>query len=159
MDRCKSPPLTHATGGMDRLAASSTPQSEGRNLHPQGPPNRNHGAARVGGLDPPSAYEGLLFQDWVPSSFFLELATKWAQPHRRTELRRALSVAQFPTTKKQSGGSPTKSTPTYPMIQVLWLEDQGDNLFFVRLHPKLAMGNYWVANDKGASKCKSTKLK
>ena len=39
----------------------------------------------------PRVYEELFFDDWMPSSFFLGLATKWASPHGGEELWRALS--------------------------------------------------------------------
>ena len=108
----------------------------------------------------PKAYEDLLLETWMPSSFFLELAVKWAVPHTRHDLWRAISIAQFLGPRKHVKEEGAKALPTFPLIQAFWIKDQGTNLYFIRLHPALSNGPYWVEKGRGTgSKHKVSKAR
>ena len=76
---------------------------------------------------------------------FLELTTKWAAPQRLEELWKALPVVQFPPARDATTAEEQRMPVMHPMIQVLWQAVQKQDLYFVRLHPGLAFGKYWLA--------------
>ena len=43
----------------------------------------------------PEVHKDMFFEHWMASSFFLEMVARWAAPHRREDLWRALSVVQY----------------------------------------------------------------
>ena len=85
----------------------------------------------------PEVHADMFFEHWMASSFFLEMVARWAAPHRREDLWRALSVVQYPSHWNSANTEQRPSLTTYPLIQVLWYEVQKQGLYFVRLHPGL----------------------
>ena len=85
----------------------------------------------------PEVYEDVFFEDWMASSFFLEMTAHWAAPHRREDLWRALSVVQYPPHWSSTNAEKRPSVATYPLVQVLWYVVQRQDLYFVRLRPGL----------------------
>ena len=110
----------------------------------------------------PAAYEDMFFEEWMACPFFLEMAARWAIPHRREDLWSALSVVQFPPQWSTNKVEKHSSIATYPLIQVLWYTVQKQDLYFVRMHPGLALDAYWLAPstaDSSRGKQEHTKKK